>query len=221
MPDLTSNFGFRKPLQTEDYNIDDQNFNWEKADTMIGLHLCTSLTRPGSPALRQQIYETDTGQTYVWDGAVWVRTTAGTVSVKRWNTPATLATNSNQNEFYTGMSTGDIYLEAERLYRLRAAIEWDCSATDKEITFRIRQSAVAGALWGMSRSQPSAESDERYTQYVEAIIITNESAGDRDFLVTAQRETSGTATVRTYGSLNFPFMNIELLGGNTGVLTDV
>jgi hypothetical protein len=40
-----------------------------------GTITCTSATRPSSPIIGQQILETDTGQQYYWDGAIWRGTT--------------------------------------------------------------------------------------------------------------------------------------------------
>ncbi|SCW87036.1 hypothetical protein SAMN04487970_10856 [Paenibacillus tianmuensis] len=37
MPNLTQNFNFKKPLQTENYDIDVQNSNWDKVDAVIPL----------------------------------------------------------------------------------------------------------------------------------------------------------------------------------------
>lgn len=37
----------------------------------VGTTLCTSTTRPTSPFTGQQIYETDTGLTWVYTGTVW------------------------------------------------------------------------------------------------------------------------------------------------------
>ena len=39
----------------------------------IGHTICTSSTRPASPAAGQMIYETDTGLAYVYSGSAWVK----------------------------------------------------------------------------------------------------------------------------------------------------
>jgi len=52
---------------------DDVNLN-------LGLFICTSSTRPGSPWQGQQIYETDTKATGFWDGSAWVISTLPVVT---------------------------------------------------------------------------------------------------------------------------------------------
>jgi hypothetical protein len=50
-----------------------QATQWPAVTT--GTITCTSATRPSSPIIGQQILETDTGQQYYWDGAIWRGTT--------------------------------------------------------------------------------------------------------------------------------------------------
>lgn len=222
MPDLTPNFGFRKPLQTEDYNIDEQNYNWGVADNLIGVHLCTSTSRPSNPKVRQQIYETDTGQTFVWNGNYWVRTTPGTVGLRRYRTGQQLSANSTQNEFLTGMESGAIWTEANRLYKVKALVEWHGDSLGIEPVFRIRQDGLNGPVWGKSPGRLLETTGTRYTTYIEAAILTGNNAGNRSFYVTGQRVTSGSTTMRIYGSSDTcPFVEIELMGGASGIMTDV
>lgn len=221
MPDLTPNFGFRKPLPTEDYKIDDQNFNWNLVDQYMGLHFCTSTTRPSSPKLRQQIYETDTGQSYVWTGSAWFRTTPGTVKITRWRTAATLATNAGTTEVLAGMATGDVYFDANRLYRVKFAVEWDSSLANMSCIYRIRQNSVTGPLWAELAARPAPVANKKYVEYIEAIILAGSASGNRQFVLTQQRDTTGTATLRTYGSDRGPAATTELLGGEGSLLNDV
>lgn len=44
---------------------------WVTLGALQGTIICTSTTRPAAPILGQQIYETDTGLTYIWTGTAW------------------------------------------------------------------------------------------------------------------------------------------------------
>jgi len=63
---------------------DDVNLN-------LGLFVCTSSTRPGSPWQGQQIFETDTKAHGFWDGNAWVMTD----TVVQTYTPALTASTTN------------------------------------------------------------------------------------------------------------------------------
>lgn len=67
----TTNLGLTKPDGEELYNIGIHNGNYDKIDARYGITFCTSGTRPGTPATKQPIFETDTGRTLVWDGDSW------------------------------------------------------------------------------------------------------------------------------------------------------
>ena len=47
--------------------------------TRIGVTLCTSTTRPGSPSANEMILETDTYNIRVWSGTSWIDVTGGEV----------------------------------------------------------------------------------------------------------------------------------------------
>jgi hypothetical protein len=53
-------------------DIDKLNGNFDVIDAKIGAVVCTSSTRPGTPFTGQQIFETNTGQSLVWNGSAWV-----------------------------------------------------------------------------------------------------------------------------------------------------
>lgn len=73
----TTRQGYRKPIGTELFDIAHQNFNWDLADVLSGVTICTSGTRPSTPPLGMLIYETDTGQQRCWNGTIWALTSAG------------------------------------------------------------------------------------------------------------------------------------------------
>ncbi|MGF9912749.1 hypothetical protein ABEX47_17575 [Paenibacillus ehimensis] len=59
MPMYTSKYGFKKPLQTENYNIDDQNGNWDKVDTVLDRQLTEKPPVSISLKLGPQVVESD------------------------------------------------------------------------------------------------------------------------------------------------------------------
>lgn len=73
----TARFNLVKPVAGSGEPVDVQahlDDNWDKVDAALGIFLCTSTTRPSSPGTGQQIYETDSGFGYVWNGSAWKRT---------------------------------------------------------------------------------------------------------------------------------------------------
>lgn len=66
MSTTTSNLGLVKPDPTELYSILVPNANMDRIDLVRTLFFCTSGTRPNTPFSGMGIYETDTGNTYVW-----------------------------------------------------------------------------------------------------------------------------------------------------------
>lgn len=52
-------------------DIDKLNENFQAIDTATGAKIVTSSTRPGTPFAGQQIYETNTKLSYVWNGSAW------------------------------------------------------------------------------------------------------------------------------------------------------
>jgi hypothetical protein len=68
----TTRLSLRKPATSDNVDVGlDLNDNWDKVDQNVGLRVCTSATRPGTPFTGQQIYETDTGRRYFWNGTKW------------------------------------------------------------------------------------------------------------------------------------------------------
>jgi microcystin-dependent protein len=65
------------PTTGDDVDVTDLNDNSDKTDAAVGYIPCTHATRPGSPWQGMPIYETDTGQAFIWSGAAWVRVLLG------------------------------------------------------------------------------------------------------------------------------------------------
>lgn len=75
-PTLTTKLSLSKPDPNDLYDISIVNGNSDKIDTAIGITFCTSSTRPATPYVGQQIYETDTKRSWVWQSPSWVQLVA-------------------------------------------------------------------------------------------------------------------------------------------------
>lgn len=71
MVSTSARLGLRVPDTTDPFLTSDFQTNWAKVDNYPGVFTTTSSSRPGSPWIGQHVYETDTGQTIVWDGVHW------------------------------------------------------------------------------------------------------------------------------------------------------
>ena len=80
MATTTTIWGFRKPADADDVDVDaDLNDMLDDLDSNLGVLFCTSSTRPGAPVAGQRIYETDTRRGYMWTGTIWLQ---------QWGPPA-------------------------------------------------------------------------------------------------------------------------------------
>jgi hypothetical protein len=76
MGTLTTKLKLFKPATTDVVDVvADLNNNYDIVDSAVGDKICTSSTRPSGGSLYAglAIYETDTHQAMVWDGAAWKR----------------------------------------------------------------------------------------------------------------------------------------------------
>lgn len=190
---------------------------WYQVTSPGVITFCTSTTRPASPRNGLQIFETDTGQTLAWNGTAWVRITAGTVGGKRYITVQTLATLTAANagtEALVNMDTGTLPVEANRLYKVEALVEWQSTIANDRVLFRIRQNNLAGTVWGGMETAPNRAVSVRQQCLVSAVIRTT-TAGNLSFVVTGQR-VAGTGAISTYGSGTFwPYVRLDLLGSQS------
>jgi hypothetical protein len=67
----TTKLGLIKPDFVDVVDITDLNSNADDIDAAVGFTICTNATRPGSPWTGQSIFETDTGDSFIWDGSAW------------------------------------------------------------------------------------------------------------------------------------------------------
>jgi hypothetical protein len=71
MATSTTKLGLIKPDFVDVVDITDLNSNADDIDAAVGFSIVTSSTRPASPYTGQSIFETDTGDSFIWDGAAW------------------------------------------------------------------------------------------------------------------------------------------------------
>ena len=67
----TTRLDLIKPSYEDDVDVAQLNINADLIDDAIGSKVVTSSTRPSSPFLGQLIYESDTEDSFVWDGSEW------------------------------------------------------------------------------------------------------------------------------------------------------
>lgn len=71
MATSTTKLGLIKPDFVDVVDITDLNSNADDIDAAVGFTICTNATRPASPYTGQSIFETDTGDSFIWDGSAW------------------------------------------------------------------------------------------------------------------------------------------------------
>lgn len=71
MATSTTKLGLIKPDFVDVVDITDLNSNADDIDAAVGFTICTNATRPVSPFTGQSIFETDTGDSFIWDGSAW------------------------------------------------------------------------------------------------------------------------------------------------------
>lgn len=216
--DLTARQGYRLPLGPEQFTIDHQNFNWNKADLLSGVTVCTSSTRPNTPSSGMLIYESDTGHMWIWRTdlapAQWYLITNGLRGGKRYDTAGTLATlaaASAGTEALAGMDTGTIAMQGSRMHRVRARVEVASSIAGDSVTLRVRTSNVTGAVWAMFTTGALRAANVKEHVEFEGIVATGASPGNILFVVTAQRA-SGTGAITITSTVDVkPFVIVEQL----------
>jgi hypothetical protein len=72
VPTSTPRLGLVKPLTSENYDVGVHNSNMDIIDSApANLTICTSTTRPSSPDEGDEIFETDSGNFLIRQGAAW------------------------------------------------------------------------------------------------------------------------------------------------------
>jgi hypothetical protein len=85
--------------------------------------VCTSSTRPAVPHEGQTIYETDTNNSYIYDGSDWVRYVAS-AGVPIWLNGQTISSDYTIPTNYNGMSAGPITIADGVTVTVSSGSEW-------------------------------------------------------------------------------------------------
>jgi hypothetical protein len=129
--------------------------NWHN----VGIHVCTSSTRPAGPFAGMEIYETDTNLKYFWNGSKWMREVQHVYKTadQSWVSNTTfanvtdLAFAAEINSAY--ILTGWIFYSADLAGDVKYQMTWPASAT---------------ALWTIGPSLPTNATDNVSTVYMGA-----------------------------------------------------
>jgi hypothetical protein len=237
-PTPTSRLALLKPDAADLYTVTIHNGNMDILNSIGGIQLCTSGTRPGTPYPDQAIKETDTGRIYVWNaaGPAWVEIfdpadytppapvpeTRKLVGGKRYDGSSVVLTTgpNSTTEVITGMDTGTLAVEANTAYIVKATIDWDSTVAADRFDFRIRLTDATGAVLSLKNNQLFQTAAVRETTYLEGLHLQGASAGSIIAVATVQRR-SGTGTARIYKSTTTrPSIRLERLGA-TSQMTQV
>lgn len=213
--DVTTRQSYRKPLQSEQYDVAHQNFNWDKADLINGVTLCTSTTRPGTPSVGMLIFESDTNQLRTWQTGSWMLASPEqflNLGGKRYTTAGTLATITTA-EALAGMDTGSNVLEANKTYEIDFLVEVAVSVATTNALLRVRDTNLAGAVISTIRL-PNQPVTAKY-QYQFSVPVVGAAAGARTYVLTAQRDVGTPSITITATAGTVPYMKIKKIGANT------
>ena len=114
MATTTTKLGLIKPDFVDVVDIGELNSNADDIDAAAGMAIVTSATRPVSPWAGQIIHETDTGNSFVWDGTAWQTAGGGGTGA---DGAILLNTNTISENFtfdagYNGVSAGPITISS-------------------------------------------------------------------------------------------------------------
>jgi hypothetical protein len=110
MATTTTKLGLIKPDFNDVVDITNLNDNADDIDAAVGMTIVTSTTRPVSPWDGQIIHETDTGNSFVWDGTAWKSAGGGAAGA---DGAILLNTNQIDNNYtfdtgFNGVSAGPV-----------------------------------------------------------------------------------------------------------------
>lgn len=116
MANLTTNYSFTKPLQSEQYNIDVQNANWDTADAQLNSRLTgTGLFQPGKRIHRAAMVSANT------DASGFLTVTHGAP----FTPTAALAIMRNPASYYACFWGSDLYTDKQlrmRFFDIRGGL---------------------------------------------------------------------------------------------------
>jgi hypothetical protein len=102
----TTKLGLIKPDFVDVVDISDLNSNADDIDAAVGFAIVTSSTRPSTPWTGQSIFETDTGNSFIWDGAVW-QPGGGGGSIE---ISSTAPSNPGEGDLWWDSDNGNLYI---------------------------------------------------------------------------------------------------------------
>jgi hypothetical protein len=127
MATSTTKLGLTKPDFVDVVDISDLNTNADKLDAAVGSTIVTSATRPAVPFAGQVIFETDTEDSLVWDGAAWKPAGGGTSNVASDCIQPNFSVISENFTFdtgYNGVSAGPVTIASGFTVTVPAGSAW-------------------------------------------------------------------------------------------------
>lgn len=107
--------------------------------------LCTSVSRPASPAVGDHIYEIDTKRHNIWNGSAWFWPYGrGLIGGTRYTGSSNFAVGITTEAVANFSST--VALEANRSFRFAVRFSTDVTASGMVVAYRIRDTNVSGTV---------------------------------------------------------------------------
>ena len=127
MATTTTKLSLIKPDLTDVVDVGNLNDNADSIDAAVGSTICTNATRPASPFTGQVIFETDTSDSFVWDGSAWQSAGGGTSNEASGCIQPNFNTISENYTFtanYNGVSAGPITIASGFTVTVGATSAW-------------------------------------------------------------------------------------------------
>lgn len=173
-----------------------------------GVIICTSVSRPASPAVGDQIYELDTKRHNIWNGSAWFWPYArGRVGGVQWTGSGNFGAGLSTEATNGTLTLASFQPEASRAYKLRAQVSMVGSANGVDAALRIRETNTAGALRGEFIAFLS-KSVFGYKSIVEGEWNSGASPAAVVWCLTGTALAGGTLTLAGMGSANPAYFDI-------------
>ena len=135
----TTKLGLIKPAYVDVVDVADLNANADDIDAAVGFVICTSTTRPSTPWLGQSIFETNTGESYVWDGSAW-QPAGGGGSI---DISATAPVSPSAGDLWWDSDNGNLYI----YYDDGSGAQWVAANGPQVFVGTAAPSGYQGQLW--------------------------------------------------------------------------
>lgn len=169
-----------------------------------GVILCTSASRPASPALGDQIYETDTKRHNLWNGSAWYwPLPRGLVGGIRYTGVGNFATGVSTTELVINMTTPSFTPEANREYKIKGFVTGLPSAGGVLGSHNIRETNATGAVHA-SRVWNYTSAGTGYPIDLEGSYTTAGAPAAVVFVLSAVAISGGTLSFTGAGGPNKP-----------------